>query len=176
VRNFKKCKILLLFLAKKFFFVFYIECVERKDKYNMKVNFNTYSVNYSAPKSCSPSFGEIQLMNGDHGPGAQDTLELLLSEEEYNAFKETVERSKSNKDVKLSIFGDGKNLSATCSDASGQIPESEWRIKSYEQRPYESPMHFLNRVVKKMNNRTDEVKGIIEYYASREGTGINESL
>ncbi len=133
----------------------------------MKVNFNTYFANYSAPK-CSPSFGEIQLMNGDHGPGAQDTLDLLLSEEEYNDFMDTVENSKSNKYVKLSIFGDGKKLSATCSDVSGQIPKSEWRIKSYNQRLYESPMQFLNRVVKKMNNRTDEVKGIMEYYASCE--------
>ena len=95
---------------------------------------------------------------------AEPLLKEVLGEAQMDDFIGTVEANKDNDLVDVSFYARGKKLSAYIGDAYyfHGYKDFKWKCYAPYQRPFESHKHFVDRVIKKMDKRTAELKVVRE--------------
>ena len=111
-------------------------------------------------KSPTPAFGNIQYV------AAEKVLRSRLSLDELKEFSKLVKENEHFKNANLILFGEKDNkIWARVADSAVYTPyELLKSIKrsDYTPRFFESTMHFIKRMIPKMQARNQEVAEIIE--------------
>ena len=103
----------------------------------------------------NPTFGAINY------EAARYTMTKVFSMKELSEFRNIAEKSKANNLVDIILFGNGKKLDAA-NIADRIYLKGDWKCKYYKPRFFESNMHFIKRMVQKMEKRTQKVREILE--------------
>lgn len=110
----------------------------------MKIN-----ADYSNHKSAYPTFGNFKT------DAAEKTLRQVLSFKELEEFKALTNEANKFNLVDVIFFGEGKKLSANVAD---RLCSEDSKVTHHSQRFFESPMHFIKRMMNKMADRTPAVE------------------
>ncbi len=114
---------------------------------NNNVNFNQKS---------TPAFGWI-----NYG-AAKDALRNRLSLSELKEFTKIVKANEGYKNAELILFGEkGNKIWGRIVNSSSALSGNARDIRDYQPWIFESPMHFIKRLVPKMQKRDNEVKELI---------------